>query len=192
MLIAAYIVLALAFGIADMLLFRRCAALTPIRLSRGLLLSIVTAIAQAALFLMGMLLGDLLRFELPDNAEAFSTTNALIFLGMNTLVILRLLLPYLRREPKLPLFDLGSNAACTALVLTSGINLLFVGLGAGFVASPAADLHKALWPMVVALPLFSYWGIMLGRRKVTLRPRRWMIIASVLLLGVAIAATVNA
>jgi hypothetical protein len=33
---------------------------------------------------------------------------------------------------------------------------------------------------------------MFGRQKVQLRPRRWMILASVLLIAVAIAAVVNA
>ena len=47
--IAAYIVLALAFGISNMLLFRRCAEPTPIRLSRGLLITLVVAAVQLAL-----------------------------------------------------------------------------------------------------------------------------------------------
>ena len=191
MLIAAYLVLAIAFGISNMLLFRRCAEPTPIRLSRGLILALVVAVVQTALFLLGMLLGDLLRFELPDSPDAFGMTNALIFMGLDIFVMLRMLLPHLRREPRLPLFDLGSNVACLALAVTSGINLLLVGLGMGFVASLATDFHKALWPMLVLLSLFSYWGIMLGRQKVVMRPRRWMLIASILLLGVAIAAVVN-
>ena len=192
MLIAAYIAIALAFGIADMLLFRRCAEPAPIRLSRGMLLALVVAVVQTALFLLGMVLGDLLRFELPNNADAFSGTNALIFLGLDLFVLLRMLLPYLRREPRLPLFDLGNNAACAALAFTAAVNTLLVGLGAGFVASPAADLHKALWPMLVLCFLLGYWGLMLGRQKVAMRPVRWMVIAAVLLLGVGIAAMVNA
>ena len=190
--IAAYIVLALAFGICNMLLFRRCAELTPIRLSRGLLVTIAVAAAQCALFLLGMLLGDLLRFELPDDSTAFAKANALIFLGLDIIVMLRMLKPYLRREPKLPLFDLTSNRACSALALTAAVNPLLVGLGAGFVAS-TDDMHK-VWPilMLVLMWLLGYWGVMLGRQKVAMRPVRWMIIAAVLLLGVGIAAMVNA
>jgi len=190
--LAAYIVIALAFGIADMLLFRRCAEVTPIRLSRGLLLALVVAAVQTALLLFGMALGDLLRFELPNNADAFRGTNALIFLGLDLFVLLRMLLPYLRREPRLPLFDLGSNAACAALAVTAGVNTLLVGLGAGFVASAAADLHKALWPMLLLCFPLGYWGVMLGRQKVAVRPVRWMVIAAIMLLGVGIAAVVNA
>ena len=192
MLIAAYIVLAIAFGISNMVLFYRCAEITPIRLSRGLFITFLVSVVQTVLFLLGMFLGDILRFELPTDAEAFSKTNSLIFLGLDLFVMLRMLMPYLKREPKLPVFNLGSNSACVAMAFATAINLLLVGIGAGFVASLAMDLHKALWPLIIILFLAGYWGLMLGRTKVNIRPRRWMIVASVLLLAVAIAAVVNA
>lgn len=190
--LVAYIVIALAFAISNMLLFRRCAELTPIRLTRGLGLTLCVAAVQTALFLLGWVLGDLLRFELPDDASAFSTANAMIFLGLDIFVMLRMLLPYLRREPRLPLFDLGNNKATIAMSLTAAINPLLVGLGAGFVAS-TSDIYK-VWPiaMLVLLWLLGYCGVMLGRRKVAIRPVRWMVIAAIMLLGVGIAAMVNA
>ena len=101
-------------------------------------------------------------------------------------------MPYLKRESQLPIFNLGSNSACVAMAFATAINLLLVGLGAGFVASLAMDIHKALWPLIIILFLAGYWGLMLGRTKVNIRPRRWMIVASVLLLAVSIAAVVNA
>ena len=190
--LVAYIVIALAFAISNMLLFRRCAELTPIRLTRGLGLTLCVAAVQTALFLLGWVLGDLLRFELPDDASAFSTANAMIFLGLDIFVMLRMLLPYLRREPRLPLFDLGNNKATIAMSLTAAINPLLVGLGTGFVAS-TSDIYK-VWPiaMLVLLWLLGYWGVMLGRRKVAIRPVRWMVIAAIMLLGVGIATMVNA
>ena len=190
--IAAYIVLALAFGISNMLLFRRCAELTPIRLTRALLLTFFVAAVQAALFMGGEAIGNLMRFELPDDADAFRRANALIFFGLDLFVLLRMLLPYLRREPKLPLFDLGNEKVRVALALTAAINPLLVGLGAGFVASSAQFSIVLPLVMLVLMWLFGYWGVMLGRRKVEMRPRRWMLIAAALLLGVAIAAIVNA
>lgn len=192
MLIAAYIVLAIAFGISNMVLFYRCAEITPIRLSRGLFITFLVSVVQTVLFLLGMFLGDILRFELPTDAEAFSKTNSLIFLGLDLFVMLRMLMPYLKRESQLPIFNLGSNSACVAMAFATAINLLLVGLGAGFVASLAMDNHKALWPLIIILFLAGYWGLMLGRTKVNIRPRRWMIVASVLLLAVSIAAVVNA
>lgn len=190
--IAAYIVIAIAFGISNMLLFRRCAELTPVRLSRGLWLTFFVALVQVALFVGGMAIGNLLRFELPDDADAFRQANAWIFMGLDIIVMLRMLKPYLRREPKLPLFDLGNNKVQIALALTAAVNPMLVGLGAGFVASSAE--FKVILPivMLVLMWLFGYWGVMFGRRKVEMRPRRWMIIAAVLLVGVAVAAIVNA
>ncbi len=141
MLIAAYIVLAIAFGISNMVLFYRCAEITPIRLSRGLFITFLVSVVQTVLFLLGMFLGDILRFELPTDAEAFSKTNSLIFLGLDLFVMLRMLMPYLKRESQLPIFNLGSNSACVAMAFATAINLLLVGLGAGFVASVAMDIH---------------------------------------------------
>ena len=200
--LVAYIVLSMAFGIANMLLFHRCAeafssaaagSLTlRLRLSRGLVVTFLVALVQALLFLLGMFVGDLLRFELPADASAFSKTNALVFLGLAVFVMLRMLMPYLKREPKLPLFNLGSNAACAAMAFATGINLLLTGLGTGFVASLSSDLHKALWPMLIVMFLAGYWGLMLGRSKVSIRPKVWMIVASLLMLAVAFFATITA
>ena len=191
--LAAYIVMALAFAISNMILFRRCAELTPIRLSRGLLLTLVVAVTQTiALYWIGLIIGNMLRFELADNPNAFNTANALVFLGLDLFVLLRMLIPYLRREPRLPLFDLTNSNAFWALSFTAAINPLLVGLGAGFVAMQP-DIH-IIWYIVIVLLLwlFGYWGIMLGRQKVAVRPIRWMVIAAILLLGVGIAAIVNA
>ena len=46
--------------------------------------------------------------------------------------------------------------------------------------------------MLIASLLLGYVGLMFGRQKVDLRPRRWTILASILILAVAIAAVVNA
>lgn len=192
MLIIAYFALALAFGISDMILFHRCAEVTPIRLSRGLVVTLSVAMVQTALFLLGMFIGDILRFELPTDAGAFAKTNALIFMGLTVFVMFRMLSPHLKKEPRLPLFNLTSNAACTALAFATGINLLLVGLGAGFVASIDIDFHKTLWPLLTIMFLAGYWGLMLGRRKVAVRPRVWVIVATVLLFTVSVAAVVNA
>ena len=192
MFVIAYIVLALAFGVSNMILFHRCAEVTPIRLSRGLVVTLSVAMVQTALFLLGMFIGDILRFELPTDAGAFSKTNALIFMGFTVFVMIRMLSPHLKKEPKLPLFNLTSNAACAAMAFATAINLLLVGLGTGFVASISNDIYKALWPLIMITFLAGYWGLMLGRRKVAVRPRVWMIVASILLFTVSVAAAVNA
>ena len=189
---AAFIVAAIAFGINNMLLFQRCSEAVRPRLSHGLAVALATTAIQTLLFIIGMYVGDLLHFEMPDTHESLSQSNALVMLGLTVFVTLRQLMPYLRREPRLPLFDIGTWKPVGAMGVATGINLLLVGIGCGFVTPPTTSLHKALWPMLVALFIFAYWGVMLGRQKVSIRPRRWAIVAAILLLGVAIGTMVDA
>ncbi|MBQ9418232.1 MAG: hypothetical protein IJU19_06590 [Bacteroidales bacterium] len=188
MTIVFYLVLALAFSIADMLLLHRCTQSASIRLTRGLGVALLIASVQTSLFLLGQWTGNLLRFELPDNPNAFTTANTLVFIGLDLFVVLRMLSPYLRKKAVLPEFNLDSNQAVAALGFASGINLLLLGLGCGFIRLVYIDFHAALWPLLILTMLASYWGIMLGRRSITLRPKRWMLFASLLLAGLAVAA----
>lgn len=192
MSLTAYIVLSFAFGICNMMVFRRCAEAVPISLIRGLLLTMIVSIVHTGLFLSGMVVGDLIRFELPDNPQAFSRTNAYVFAGLTVLVMLRTVLPYFRRRRQPSLFNLADNRAFSAMAFATGIGLLLVGLGAGFVASAGNDFHKAVWPLLSLSFLFGYLGVMFGRQKVAMRPRRWMVLAGLLMAGVAVAAVVNA
>lgn len=193
MSIVSYIVIALAMGIVNMLLFRRCGEATPVRLSAGLLIILAQSAIHAVIFYLGGLIGILLNMYSPSHPGMYADINAYIFLGMVLVVIIKLLVPYLRKEPRLPMFDLaiGTVWSFASMVVITGINVFLVGIGAGFVEieNPA---HKMLWPLFVMTFVFGYLGIMFGRQKVAMRPRRWMIAACVLLLGVAVAAVVNA
>lgn len=191
MSIVSYIVIALALGVVNMLLFRRCGEATPVRLSAGLLLVVVVSAVQAAMYYLGSRVGSLLSLHSPADPHMYDDYNAYIFLGMNLVVIIKLLAPYLRREPRLPLFNLADRRSVLAMAVATGINVLLVGIGTGFVEQGHA-IHKIVWPLLTASLLLGYLGLMFGRQKVQLRPRRWMVVASVLLLGTAIAACVNA
>lgn len=191
MSIATYIVLALAFGINAMLLLRRCAEATPVKLSKGLGITLLLSITFVLLFLLGISIGDLLRIESFDAPQLFARTNAYIFLGMTLFVVVRLILPYLRRQPKLAVFDLRNWGSVMAMAVASGINVLLVGLGLGFVMPLSGHVHWAIWPLFAFTLILGYLGVMFGRQKVAMRPRRWMIVACILLLGCAIAAVVN-
>ena len=191
MSIAAYIVVALAFAISNMLLFRRCAEPFPLRLSKGIIVTFVVAAIQTLLFMLGMTIGDLLRLEGTTNANLYANANAYILLGFFIFVILKQLLPYLRREPRLPVFNITDWKAIIAMAFASGINLLLAGIGMGFAAPLSGHLHIAIWPLLALTFIFGYLGVMFGRQKVDLRPRRWIIVSDILLLGTAIAAVVN-
>lgn len=176
-----------------MVLMKRCTEATPVRLSAGLLIATMVAMVHTVLFIVGMLAGNLLRFESADDPFAYAEVNALVLMGMTVVVLLKLLSPYLRREPKLAVFPLNGGLGHTLLMtVASGINIFLLGMGVGFVALLSQGVHRAVWPLFTLTLLFSYLGIMYGRQKVEMRPRRWIIISCVLLLGVAIAAVVNA
>ena len=78
-------------------------------------------------------MGDLLRIEGTDAPQLYARTNAYIFLGLTIFVTLRMLIPYLKRKPQLPTFDLRNWGSAIAMSVASGINVLLVGLGLGFV-----------------------------------------------------------
>ena len=86
MSIATYIVLSIAFGVTAMLLMRRCAETTPVKLTKGLAIMFVTATIYVLLFILGITLGDLLRIEGADAPQLYARTNAYIFLGLTIFV----------------------------------------------------------------------------------------------------------
>ena len=192
MSVISFILIAIAFGISIMLLMHRCTGLAPIHLSAGLLVSFVFAVIHAAMFCLGIRLGNLLRFELPDNADAFSQANSLVFLGLGAFIAIRMLLPYMGKKTTPASYDLNTGFFRVLLfALGASINGFLFGVGAGFITSLMGHFHGIFWPLFVSTLLFSYLGIMYGRQHVKLRPRRWMAISSILLLGVIIAAVVN-
>ena len=191
MSIVSYIVIALAMGIVNMLLFRRCGEATPVRLSVGLLYVLIVSVIHTACLYLGSMVGSLLSLHSLDDPYMYSDINAYIFLGMCIVVIIKMLAPYLRKEPRLPLFNLDDSRSVLAMAVATGINVLLVGIGTGFVENGYA-VHKLIWPLLTASFLLGYLGLMFGRQKVQMRPRRWMVVACVLLLGTAIAACVNA
>lgn len=191
MSIVSYIVIALAMGIVNMLLFRRCGEATPVRLSAGLLTIMGQSAIHAAMYYLGGLLGMLLCMRSADDPGMYADINAYIFMGLVLVVIIKMLFPYLRKEPRLPMFDLNNGMVFGAMVVITGINVFLVGLGAGFVED-ANPIHKMVWPMFGMSFVLGYLGLMFGRQKVQLRPRRWMVVACVLLLGTALASVFSA
>ena len=192
MSIAAYLVLALAIGITAMIHLRNCAAATSVKLARGLAVAFILAAIYVLLYLLGISLGDILRIEGKESADLFARANAFIFLGLAVFVALRLIAPYLRRKPKPAVFDLRTWTSVLALSVATGINVLLLGIGMGFSSPLAGHTHLAIWPLFGFTFLLGYLGIMFGRQKVTMRPRRWMIVAGIFILGTAIAAVINA
>ena len=186
MSLVSFIVIAFAFGIYDMLLFRRCAEVSPVRLSAGLVMTAGVAIIHALFLWLGAALGNVLRFELSNDTLAFQNANCWVFFALSLFVAGRSFFPYLRRESKLPVFSLASFASVFLMAIATGINILLVGIGIGY-ADVELHTHRCLWPMLFLSMLLGYLGVMFGRQHVKVRHRRWAFVSAVMILGVAIA-----
>lgn len=175
-----YIILSLALAIPTLVTLRGCALRHHVRLSWGLAASLLLAVEHTLLILLGVWVGNMLRFDIPDYDN-------LIYLGLILVVAIRMFFPAFRKGDKsLPAYDIGRLGTVLLLGVATGTNALFVGLGLGFRVSLAADLWRLAIPMLAAVFFLSYWGIMLGRRKKEVRQRRWQLIAVLFLLIFAI------
>ena len=101
--------------------------------------------------------------------------------------------PYMGRKTQPMAYDLNAGTLRVLLfTIATGINGFLLGIGVGFVTPLGGHFHGAFWPLLVAVFLLSYLGIMYGRQHVKLRPRRWMAVSAVIIIVTAIAAVVNA
>lgn len=176
MTIVDYIVLSLAIGVDAMVAMRPCAEQSPVRLVKGLLLSLCMGVVYVALMSAGVVIANRLRFDLPE-------VDKMICLGFIVLVAVKMLLG-LKKEPGA--YDITRFGVALLMDVARGINVLLIGLGVGFVGLLADDFWKYALPMLGLVSLSSMWGIMLGRKKVAVRHRRWKVIAVLCLLVIAI------
>ena len=114
-------------------------------------------------------------------------TNTMVFVGLVVLTSIKMLFSIRRNKKKeLSLYDLSRWSTVVALSIASGINVMIVGMGIGFLPSTTGDRWNALIPIAIATWLLSYWGIMMGRQKVELRENRWLVVALLLLLSTTV------
>lgn len=173
-----YIILAFALAVPTMVTVRGCALKNPIRLTRGLGVSFMLALEHALLLLLGMAIGNLLRFDLPEYDN-------LVYLGMLVVVAVRMFFMAFSKKERPP-YDIANRMTVLLLGVATGVNALFVGMGMGFKVELSDDLWKACIPLLVVIFLLNYLGIMFGRRKKEIRARRWMLLGVLLLLIFAI------
>ncbi|MBQ9547428.1 MAG: manganese efflux pump [Bacteroidales bacterium] len=187
MTIFEYILIALAFGTETMLFMRRHTEKVPVRLTQGAALASIVALVYAVMFLLGIRIGNILRFADPDMGASFDTANSLVFVGLAVVVVLKMLISLRRRKNReAVIYNIERYTTMVALAFAMGINVLIFGLGVGFLPATDGDLWRVAIPMFVAVLLLAYWGIMLGRQKVEIREKRWIFISVILLLAVVL------
>ena len=184
MTVISYIVISLSFGISLLLHFRACAKASPIPLTKALAETLFVALVQLALLLLGQRLGRLLRFEDAQYPMLYRQTNDLFFLGLMAVVAIRWTVAAFRRKEEQP-YDIARWSTVAALAVATGSSVLFVGLADGFLGVTHSAWAVALPWLLLVFPL-AYLGVMMGRRNKTLNPRRWRLLAVVMLLAVAL------
>lgn len=171
MSIFTYILLSLAVALISMVALRRSAEVYPVRLTKGLVVSLVVAASYCVLLSLGVLVANIMpHFEYPD-------VNNMVFVGIALMVAFRLLLNAFGKMESAPAFDLSRWVYVLSLSVATGLNLMMLGLGIGFKTSLVADSLKMLIPTFIATFLLSYLGVMMGRQKVKFRQRRWLLFA---------------
>lgn len=175
-----YIILSIALTIPTMVVMRACALKNRIRLTKGMAFSFLIALEHTLLLLLGIFLGNMLRFDLPE-------FDNLIYLGFMVAVALRMFFPAFRKKSKKhTYYDISRLSTVLLLGVATGTNTLFVGLGLGFRVLIERDLWRAAIPMMVVMFLLCYLSIMMGRQKKTMNERKWQLIAVLFLLIFAI------
>lgn len=179
-----YILFAAAMAMYVLVVLRGCAEVSPIKLTRGIAVSFAVALVYCLMMAIGVKVGSLLIFKDPDPdmAEKMHQVNNMVFIGLNVVVAIRLMLLAFRKDRDSNSFDISRWSTVAALSLATGINLLLIGLAMGFKVSLRPEAVKMLLPMLLMVFLFSYLAIMMGRQKMKMKSRRWLIIAVVFLL----------
>lgn len=175
MMLLDYIMLAVALAVPTLVIVRGCVLQNPIRLTRGLCVSFVVAAVHTAFLLSGMQLGnEVLRFGIADYDN-------LICLGLLVVVAGRMFFMAFSKKER-PSYDIARWSTVLLLGVATGVNALFVGLGVGFVADLEGNVLKVGIPSIVVISFAVYLGIMLGRRKKSVRARRWLLLGMLFLL----------
>ncbi|KWW29317.1 MAG: hypothetical protein AUK63_1539 [bacterium P3] len=186
-----YILISLSFGTTLLLLFRNCAAVAPIRLSKALVETLLVAVVHVAIFALGRYSGSLLRFEDMRDATFYQQANELVFMGLVVIVALRWTVAAFRRDSDDAAYDITRWTTVAALSLATGVNLFIVGLADGFLTVSGRPWLVYALPLLLLEFLSAYLGVMLGRRRKRLSARRWRLLAVIMLLSAALLSTIG-
>lgn len=192
MSVVEYIVLSFALGMDVFTVMQQSAQGRELRLSKGLLGSFIASLVVGCLFCAGMAIGGVIRFSpgTPDpNAvltnELLSNTDNLVYLGLMIFVALRYVFTARRREKQNLSYDVTQIKNYVLIALMLGVNALIVGLAVGFRYGSLRCLFGGII-VAVMYTVLSFVGIMFGRQRVEIHARRWLLIASLVLLAFAL------
>lgn len=191
MSIIEFIILAIALSFEALIIMHGCASKSNIRLTKGLAESAIIALEGAALLIIGMWIGNLLRFtpeSLGESAtrDLLTDSDNLVCLALMIFVALRLMFRTGSKKHKAPNYDISRFGTAVLLGIAVGINSLLVGLGLGFRIDAGDNIWRAAIPLFVITTIFALLGVMLGRQQKELRSRRYALIAALFILAFAL------
>lgn len=186
-----FIILSIALSLETLIVMHGCAMKTPVKLTMGLLGALCISVENALMLLLGLFVGNLLRFT-PDDIvnstarDLFVDTDNLVYLGLMILVAIRLLFRSSEKRRGVQPYDISRFGTLMLLGIAVGINTMMVGLALGFRMPLADNLWQASIPLVVIMTLFALLGVMLGRSQKPIRSRRYTLFAVLFLLAFAL------
>ena len=191
MSIIEFIILAIALSFEALIIMHGCASKSNIRLTKGLAESAIIALEGAALLIIGMWIGNLLRFtpeSLGESAtrDLLTDSDNLVCLALMIFVALRLMFRTGSKKHKAPNYDISRFGTAVLLGIAVGINSLLVGMGLGFRIDAGDNIWRAAIPLFVTTTIFALLGVMLGRQQKELRSRRYALIAALFILAFAL------
>lgn len=176
MTVFVYILFSMAMGIQALLVLRSSASHVSVRLGKGLLISAIIAVVGCALLLLGVWLAGLWRYRL-------RSVDAYTFLGIMLLLVVKMLLNVFGKQRGPQAYDISRMATVALLAVALGLDCLIGGMAFGFLDTIAAGGVRAGVSLGVAVFMLSYLGVMLGRRHVEVRQRRWQLFSVLFVLA---------
>ena len=191
MSIIEFIILAIALSFEALIVMHGCAIHNKIRLTQGLAESAIIALESVVLMLVGLYIGNLLRFtpeSLGESAtrDLLTDSDNLVCLALMIFVALRLMFRTGSKKHKAPNYDISRYPTAALLGIAVGINSLLVGMGLGFRIDAGDNLWRASIPLFVIMTIFALLGVMLGRQQKELRSRRYALVAALFILAFAL------
>lgn len=153
--------------------------------------TVIIALESVILMLVGLYIGNLLRFT-PDSLGESTTrdlltdSDNLVCLALMIFVALRLMFRTGSKKHKAPNYDISRFGTAVLLGIAVGINSLLVGLGLGFRIDAGDNIWRASIPLFVITTIFALLGVMLGRQQKELRSRRYALVAALFILAFAL------
>ena len=187
-----FIILAIALSFEALVVMHGCALKNKIPLTKGMAESVLVALVNAVLLIVGIWIGSKLKFtpsgidpETSSTGSLLADTDGLVYLGLLILVAVRLLFRSGRKSRQVQPYDISRYSTALLLGVALGINTLIVGLAVGF-RPVMSNLWAAAVPLFVIMTLMAFLGVMLGRSGKEIRARRYTLFAVLFLLAFAL------